>query len=219
MGNEFSSGANGQVYLTNGTDVMWSAKDQTLWPKAELRKVESHGIAGTHFGVIYYWHKIASLLFPNNFPEMIGASIRYSTDQLFSRMAPVHPGHAKFTVSCGEGQGGRKSPDRTSETCMEHYRFHQEHNLEARAKELSDEVSPWGIGVPAHDITDYCLSATGDIVFFEVGVYPWKTRNKMKNTDLAPDIRHRLEQYLARLEYHLDEGRKRCSNPGRRPQN
>jgi len=183
MAEIYSSGACSEVYkLTNS--------EKKLFPEADLVKIDTDKDR-FWFARLFYRHKIAHLLFPNNFIDVVGATVDpHGPDlfdehklfdkpyfsavdrehRLYSKLAKVDPEHATYSnhMKLVTKNGGvfKKSICPCS-ICSGHREVHETRYMEEKAKHLAANLSPIGLGVPWNDPSDYCLSGN-DIIFFEI---------------------------------------------------
>jgi hypothetical protein len=167
----YSSGFNAKVFLANEVD-------QGRFPHAELARVETTADR-SFFAKLFYWHKIASLLFPENFIVTVGShhqpditriqehEIPYYISTLLSVEAEVDPNHARYSAHM-KTYTHKKVSVCGCEACGSHRNSHEEQGLAIRAEDASTKMSDIGLIPPYDDPSDYCLSATGNVVFFEV---------------------------------------------------
>lgn len=182
MKEKFSNGRNGEVFFI-------SEQERILYPHADFSKEQKYNELFL-FKLIFYQHKIARLLFPANFIEVIGTSEPDGeTTYVFSKEAKVNPQHATFSSHknehflCGE--------------CESHKEFHS--RILNDAQNLGHSLHKKGINVPYLDETDYCIS-NGNIVFFEIeSIDTTRLRRHLsKQGTLRPEIqqaRNLLERY------------------------
>lgn len=135
--------------------------------------------------------KIASLLFPNHFIEIIGMELIKTSAKLEnleafhverrikSKLAPIPPEHAIFTKHLKENLNFfLRGLICDCAVCQAHNNLH---NLQLEENINIDraawEIRNAGIYVPTDDPTDYCLGPKG-VIFFEVDlVIPSQLRN------------------------------------------
>ena len=170
--------SNGKLSVVHKT----SSRDRVLFPSADVVRNEQTKDKWW-FARLFYKHKIASLLFPQNVIDVVGATVdpaeraiwgksgpgEFSGLQnrenfLFSRMAQTVPGHEIYASHMTVGY--KKESTCPCEACGSHRQMHGEAEA-ARALALHDSTVKMGIGFPYDDPSDYCL-VDGEILFFEV---------------------------------------------------
>lgn len=169
-----------------------------MFPNADLVRTESS--ISPNCKRLFYMHKVASLLFPRNFIEVVAArEINSFSTRLYSRLADVPEEHAIFARDCFKPWGQEKRSICECRPCEEHRHFHDDHDLQQRAFELAKELQEWGIYVEYTDITDYCLDQkTGEIIFFEVFVDIGACRERISRQ--AGEESLRVQSLLDRLQ-------------------
>lgn len=207
----FSGGHVASVYKLSDSERM-------LFPKADLVRVDR--IADpSWFARLYYKHKVASLLYPNNFIEVVGArvvappllvptQVRHAGEiqnhSLYSQMAPVSPDHATYadhlTLAVGKDKLYKDSTCSCA-ACIRHGQKHTIGGMARLAQEASDFISPSGIVPPADDPSDYCLTDKG-ILFFELKSFnPNQLRKSLaaleSTTPNQQAVLHFLNRYVA----------------------
>ncbi len=156
----FSKGFHAQVY-----DIT-SETDEHLWvTRADLVRAEHSMVnASLEARRLFYSHRIAHLLFPKNTIEVTGARMEEGCTMLYSKLAPVPIEHAAYSM---DTIGYKKESTCLCDACSKHRQFHSENRLEAKALQTARTMEEAGIWVPSEDSTDYCMSHSGDIIFFE----------------------------------------------------
>lgn len=167
----------------------------------------------------FYRLKIAELLFPTRFIQVIGANSfkndellselmrlvtfldepndRTNIQGLFSKSAGVNPDHAVFSSHATLGENGKSSQCNCSQ-CSNHREFHSDYHLPILAKHHAKEMKKAGIVPPYDDPTDYCLAANGNLLFFEVeGFAPllalqYLKKNRKKYNPVIAKKTHKL---------------------------
>ena len=158
-----------------------SEKDKLRFPRADLVREDS--VADfSWFARLYYKQKIASLLYPDNFIEVVGAGVeplvpvgrrqseRIQKHNLFSKQAAVKIDHAVFSSHLRlTTKGGKLYKESTCPCahCVQHTQEHLTQNMETIARKASELISPSGIVPSADDPSDYCITDRG-IIFFEL---------------------------------------------------
>lgn len=161
-----------------------SDDEKALFSRADLVRVDRVADP-SWFTRLYYKHKVASLLYPDNFIEVVGAravslpllvptqtrqSEEIQNHNLYSQMAKVNPDHATYadhlTLVVGEGKL-YKDFTCSCVACVRHGQEHDGRDMAKLAQEASDFISPSGIVPPTDDPGDYCLTDRG-VIFFEL---------------------------------------------------
>lgn len=182
---KFSNGYNASVFEL-------TPQEKCLFPEADLVREEKE-VDRFWFARLFYKHKIAHLLFPEHFMEVVGAQIDPPSNQefsypyqigenvysepkeriqrLFSKRVAVDPNHAIYAshmklVEDGERGLFKKSICECS-PCTLHRQFHEENKIAERAITSSCFLEDKGIGIDFMDSSDYCL-VNNNIVFFEI---------------------------------------------------
>lgn len=168
----YSRGYNAGVWII-------SRREKFNFPTADLVRITN---GDNKFMRIFYMHKIAQLLFPGQFINVIGARIvtrkslegeeRQPLDAirnfLYSQQADVSSEHATFSAHMDIGGPGKVSLCRCG-NCASHREFHHSNALAERAYADSFLMKAIGIMPPNYgDPSDYCLTREGKIVFFEI---------------------------------------------------
>lgn len=91
---------------------------------------------------------------------------------LYSREAAVPSAHAHFTAALRVGDYGEKVSNCPCLTCDAHRELHDQH--QAHANQEYSRLLELGIGVPLSDFGDWCISESGNIVFFEIQIISLK---------------------------------------------
>ncbi len=180
-----------------------SSEERLRFPVADLVK-EDLDSDRQWFARLFYRHKIAHLLFPNNFVKVVAAIVEphqpYLYEdfdmgkgliitspvdrlhRLYSQLADVAPDHATYAshmklVFDRETRWTGKRSVCSCAACVSHGEDHETRNIEQGATEFSGLVSQIGIGLDPADPSDYCISSGGDIIFFEIDKFePKKLR-------------------------------------------
>jgi hypothetical protein len=211
---EYSSGFHAKVFNV-------SPEQKFLFPQADLVRVESCDDP-FWFQRLHKRYKIAELLFPEHFIEVVGSQIippepvigqsegfdgRMTTyherrDQLlYSKLAPVDTNHAVYASHIILNKGRFKESVCTCVTCKDHRHFHKRHDLARKAERFNDRIKHCGIKVPDCDPSDYCLGPNG-IIFFEteeldrhiLRSYLENLHNPNDNQQLALRLLDRMDQ-------------------------
>lgn len=179
MRERYSSGLYGEIFPV-------SSEQKLLFPQADLVR-EEELMDRFWFARLFYVHKIASLLFPGRFIEVVGAQNKVAHEGapadefspadlarykliLLSKEANVNPDHAVFSNHyTQDAKFGRvwKLQMCKCERCIRHRRFHRHNDLKSKARAWERRMRRVGIFVSPRDKTDYCLDDNG-IVFFEL---------------------------------------------------
>lgn len=159
---------------------MLTPEEKKLFPHADLVR-ESVGTDTRLFSKLFYRHKIANLLLPDNFIEVTGAQVYPSDDlsngsiyratRLFSELAPVNKNHSVFSQHIDrryDAVMGSKESLCPCDICFSHREFHKSNSLDQRAKQISEEMINIGIVPPYSDPSDYCLTEKDTVIFFEI---------------------------------------------------
>lgn len=205
MENElFSRGRYAEVSVASG-------REKFLFPKADLIRTETKKDPHQYMR-LFYAHKMAHLLFPRNFIEVVGVTAKHDdacvteyhrTSSLFSRKAAVADDHAIYAAHMGVRKGGQKSSTCDCATCASHHEFHESDELTMRAMDLAVDYFPTGIFTPWDDGSDYCL-AGDDIVFFEIEGFRHSQMREFLPTIEDAVVRERMSCLLDRYEqYYL----------------
>lgn len=204
----YSKGLLAEVYEVSPQERLW-------FRHADLVRVDGPWIVGPVdmkkiFARLFYKHKIAELLFPDNFIHVVAARtevrkvlyedrmlstkthkvhklLESRTNTLFSQKADIPVEHSTFSehmITDSDGKQGKVSSCQCND-CISHREFHSSSALAEKAEEVSIPMRRIGV-VPAYfgDPSDYCLTGKGNIVFFEI--------DNFDNTALA--------EYLSSLE-------------------
>jgi len=187
MQEKYSNGFYSEVYRVSPEQKLW-------FPRSDLVRLDSSSDKNW-FARLFYRHKIASLLFPNNFIEVVGAQVdpwernfiyelqigdttvkglRDREHRLFSKMADVPGEHSKFSSHISLSSKGRKVSICKCGDCIAHKEFHSTNDLEEKARRISAHMMKIGIMPPFTDLSDYCLTKEGNIIFFEIGSFEEK---------------------------------------------
>lgn len=190
----FSNGLNADVYRV--ADKSWG---MGYWkPRADLVREEGSAHAKKMDAkILFYGHRIAHLLFPENVIEVTGATMQGGVTQLFSRIADVPPEHARYSRDIYRIGMDPKHSGCRCEACTVHREYHKTNGLEQKADETAKVMAEFGIYGHSADITDYCMKPNGEIVFFELNVIPRLTEERVRASNLAvrDDVLRLLERY------------------------
>ncbi len=190
--------------------------EQKLFPQAELAREELCGDP-YFFKRNFYRHRIAQILFPGAFPEVVGASQLIHTPQsmsefagestvvhakymnlLFSKKSPVNEDHSVYSMHMIMNLRGKYSLCSCG-TCKRHRIFHAENDLEIRAHAMHQQVKDVGIDLPWDDPTDYCLSGE-KILFFEMQRFsPTQVAESLEIMDIQESQREQVWPILRRM--------------------
>lgn len=188
MQEKYSNGFHSEIYRLNPKQKLW-------FPSADLVKIDE-STDKNWFARLFYRHKIASLLFPDNFIEVVGAQVdpweknlvhetrmgeatfrepKQRIHRLFSKMASVPENHAVFSehmdINFGTGSSDRESEKVSLHDCVHcksHREFHRLSDIKQKAIDIASPMQKIGILPPSQDPSDYCLTREGNIVFFEI---------------------------------------------------
>lgn len=190
----FSNGLNADVYRV--ADKSWG---MGYWkPRADLIREEGSAHAKRMDAkILFYGHRIAHLLFPENTIEVTGATMQGGITQLFSRIADVPPEHAQYSKDIYRMGMEPKHSACKCEACTVHRNYHAANGLVQKAGETAKVMAEFGIYGHSSDITDYCMKPNGEIVFFELDVMPRKTEERVRASNLAvrDDVLRVLQRY------------------------
>lgn len=212
MNERFSRGYYSTVYTL-------SDQERIRFPHAQLKKDSDRDpyISNPYwYALCFYRHKIASLLFPDNFIAVIGTTKEVTTSNvaIFSQIAAVPPEHAVYSahmryveIALNKHPYGLSINKRSlcqCETCISHRNFHNQQNIASKARSLAKKISQSGILTPYDDRSDYCLNDQGKVVFFEIaGFEPTKLinyldslKNPSQNQLRAPVLLKRYQQLI-----------------------
>lgn len=202
----YSSGQHGEVYRLTGARV---------FPHSEVVKKEADADR-YWFLRLFYRQRIGSLLFPDNFIEVVGTQVFPSsngvmlrTHSLFSKEAKVNQNHAEFSNHTTWSEKLIETFDPTGpctcERCVSHRNFHRENKLGERALEISKKMEAIGIKPPVNDQTDYCLGERGQVIFFEMLEFdPQKLRRHLAKLKKPTDKETEALKLLDRHDLSVD---------------
>ena len=184
-------------------------EERIHFPQADLVRKESS--RDRHwFARLYYRHKIASLLFPDNFITVVGASrlqqVSRGEDSLYSKEANAGLDHAVFSAHMRQvdhevnGRIVRSDKGSTCE-CMACTRHRIEHlEMQNEALEFSRQLLPVGLRLDDKDPSDYCL-VNGKLVFFEIeDLDPAALRNYLTSLRSATVDKQTVFDYVKRYQ-------------------
>lgn len=208
-----------------------SEEQKLLFPRADLVRIEG-SIDKNWAAKLFYRHEIASLLFPNNFIEVIAAQVDPWDDgllessfldsqefkkakerehRLFSKIAEVSSDHATFSSHMNFGTSGDeiiKLSNHNCEGCKIHRKFHKSKNLEKEATKVALDMQKIGINPPINDPSDYCLNAERNIVFFEIDEFDGDKLHKYLSSLVTPNENEKKALSLLRRFISLREDSK-----------
>lgn len=187
----YSKGFNAEVYEVNPQERLW-------FPHADLVRLDKPKIEGVvgdknRFKRLFYRHKIAQALFPDNFINVVAARtetreglyedrmlstkthklhklLKSRRDMFFSQKADISIEHSTFSAHMRPGyELNEKVSSCKCNDCISHRTFHFSSALAEKANEVSISMRRIGVS-PAYfdDPSDYCLTGKGNIVFFEI---------------------------------------------------
>jgi hypothetical protein len=183
MAEIYSSGACSEVYKLTDSE-------KRLFPEADLVKIVDDKDR-FWFARLFYRHKIAHLLFPDNFIDVVGATVNpqgpdlseeikifdksyFSAvdreHRLYSKLAKVDPEHATYSNHMrlvANNSGVFKKSICPCSVCESHREVHEKMHMEEKAMHFGRNLSSIGLGLPWDDPSDYCLSGE-NIIFFEI---------------------------------------------------
>lgn len=212
MPERYSSGYYAKVFHVD-------RRRELRFPQAELvrREVTSDRY---WFARLFYTHKTAKLLFPDNFIDVVAAQKGWGKRNpesdlmefrptLMSKVAYVDTDHAVFSLHMDQENYGGKISLCKCGACQAHRTFHKDNNLEVLARRTRDDIAPSGIYVPSDYLTDYCLSRDAKIIFFEIdGFSPESLRHYIEHYVGSPSIRNQIGDYLRRYRVNLERSQK-----------
>lgn len=167
---EFSNGCHGRVYHA-------TPENKLNFPRCDLVKSED-AEDPLHHKKVYYQHKIAQALFPNNFIEVVGSAVCPPYPKLtfprshliFSKKAEVDKSHAVYSAHMGLYNDFKETIKRSTcecSDCTSHRDFHAHSGLHYEALSVFNRCLEIGLKLPYRDSSDYCMGENG-IVFFEI---------------------------------------------------
>lgn len=184
MSEFISSGLNGEVFTISG-------RDKILFPQADLVKT-TYVVERDDMMLTFYLQKIVEQLVPESSIHIIStyhdpkAQIqsdfiknRYTIVErdypvrVLSKKVEVHPDHAQFSAHSTRGHflpefgAAWKDLDCKHEACHDHNSLHQTKEWMRKFRSAQRKYHQIGVEVPKTDETDWCLDASGQIVFFE----------------------------------------------------
>lgn len=209
-GRFFSAG-----YDRSPTSVHTVTDAQRLrFPSADLVRYE-RSTNPFFYKLLFYKHRIARLLYPDQFIEVVGAVTEarpggedsFAKDHLvFSRKAPVPDEHATFAAHMEIDDDGPKRLKKSlckCSVCVSHRRFHRDHDISMKAFDASSEFWRRGITVPWDDDSDYCMTDKEKILFFEIDGMDYRVlQNNIDDVD-DPAVRDTIEKMSARYGHFL----------------
>lgn len=216
----YSKGFCAEVYEVNSQERLW-------FPHADLVRLDGPWIVGVvdiknNFARLFYRHKIAQILFPDNFINVVAARtevrealyedrmlstkthrvhklLESRTNALFSQKADIPVEHSTLSAHMRLDPDRKQSKVSSCECndCISHRKFHLSSALVDKAKEVS--IPMRGIGVvPSYlgDSSDYCLTGKGNIVFFEIDNFDREALGKHLSSLNNPNSREKEAQIL-----------------------
>lgn len=229
MREKYSGGFDARIYLL-------TPNQKILFPQADLvREYETND--KNWFARLFYRHRVASLLFPDNFIDVVAAQVepwqenlineeqtemivsreaKNRTHKLFSKLAVVNKDHAIFSQHM---YGRYDIVDRTKISlcscghCASHRVLHDETLMAIKARDAGEEMGMIGIFPPCDDPSDYCLKENGDIIFFEVERFDSiRIRSHLQKLPNPKPNEKRALKLLDRLDQLLNNSRDLGSN-------
>lgn len=177
MQEKYSEGFHSEVYTVS--------KGQKLWfPSADLVRIDK-STDKNWFARLFYRHKIAQTLFPDNFINVVGSQVdpwqeelvkkvtiggddytfqKERVHRLFSEIASVPSSHAIFS----EHMSANGKSLHNCAQCIDHIDFHRSNDIVRKAIEVTLPMQKIGIYPPIDDPSDYCLTEKDKIIFFEI---------------------------------------------------
>lgn len=221
MRETYSNGFHTVVYKTDRQERLW-------FPSADLVRIDKSEDKNW-FASLFYRHKIAQLLFPDNFINIVAAQVDPWQEQLldefiigeevfrqqksrehrlFSQMAQIPAAHAVYSAHMGFDKYEDRLEKISKHGCVDcesHRKFHVLENLERKARVASEPMLEIGIQPPTYDPSDYCLTEGGKIVFFEIDGLDRKILENFLSSLKAPTNSQREAQRLLNRFKHLRE--------------
>lgn len=175
--NEYSHGGHASVFRLGSHEQVWI-------PRANLVRVENTDFP-LAFKQRFYAHRIASILFPDYFIDVHGArreevhwplfrmkfnNSLYSTEAAVPKEHAIFAKHTTFNAESEELDWTvhiEKVSTCKCTNCKNHRQFHKDQKLQEQARYMFRCFADKGI-IPDNDLTDYCITEKGNILFFEV---------------------------------------------------
>lgn len=195
----YSKGFHAGIYEVSSQERLW-------FPHADLVRLDKPRMAGdkNRFARMFYSHKIAQILFPNNFINVVAARVdrdkdsdKYRTtsrtNMLYSQKADIPIEHSTFSAHMElPYRAFQKVFSCRCSDCTSHRAFHLSNALAEKAEEVSIPMGKIGI-LPAYsgDPSDYCLTGQGNIVFFEIDVFNDKALGEYLSSLENPNSREK----------------------------
>lgn len=208
MGRElFSKGMHAKVHPI-------AEQEKILFPQADLTRLEFSD-RPFHHKLLFYKHRIAQLLYPDQFIEVVGAMAKAKPDcgnafvkdhLLFSKKAHVPAEHAIFAAHMEIDERGPRRLKRSMcacSVCDSHRKFHRDHDIAMKAFVDSSEFHRRGITVPWDDVSDYCMSYKGKILFFEIEGLDYRVLQNNVDDVEDPLVRESIKKMSARYGHFL----------------
>ncbi len=193
----YSKGYHAQVYKIEDKTTA------SMWGEAELERHEkSNSEHGANAKLLYYGHKIAHLLFPNNTINVTGARMEEGSTILYSRLSTVPEEHAIYSMH-SRVEGKDKVSDCPCEPCTKHRKFHEENVKKQEVLRTAKSMNASGIWVPREDPTDYCKSTEGHIIFFEHEISTYACENSLLYR--LSSEQERLQKLIERYNQLMNE--------------
>ncbi len=214
---KYSNGIHANVYKLSERSDKWA------YPFADLARVD-RTYDRSYSARLYYEHKIASLLFPGHFIDVVATKVvphgePFFTDlrigktvlkipgertyTLFSKQADVPERHAVYSshmiVDHDDGERLVKESVCTCSQCDQHRKFHYSHVLKDLAEAFAKQTDKAGIKIPSSDPSDYCLGRSG-IIFFEIDNLDTKKLREFLAVTNNKDMEEKAIHYLKRYE-------------------
>jgi hypothetical protein len=197
---KFSSGNEAQVLLDDVGDSALRG--------AELVRVSCAPLKAIYPFLKFYESKLAALFFPGSVVSY--RAVRFEKEEFspgyasrlvyhLSNNAPVPSDHSVYSdhmmVTMAEGKISRCH----CPSCSRHREFHSINNLESQAYLQARTMEPFGFWMPADDSSDYCLTDSGQILFFEIDEFdPYKCLVSLRRSEQPSGVKKRAEKILNR---------------------
>lgn len=193
-------------------------QEKKYFPLMEVCREES-AILQKRAKILFYFHQISQLLFPENFLYVGAATFRpllpqYFLTFIYSKLVNLSD-HALFSThaqpeifdALGLGSGKQFSCD--CEICSRHRQFHQSWSYRLKLGQTVRKLQNAGLLVPQDDLSDHCRQKNSQIIFFEIeAINPEKIRKYLWHKQkLSPRIKKRAERILSRTESFFDKNK------------
>lgn len=183
------------------------------FPNADLIRVECRD-GPYFFKRLFYRHRIAHLLFPQHFIDVLGVTAQNANDpdhpfrtvsNLYSKRADVIQDHATYAAHMQLHKGVKKSLC-SCDACKAHRLFHAQNDMTLHALKDAKNYNPMGIHTPWDDDSDYCLA--GDkLVYFEIESFDHLVLGQRLDEIADVNVRAALASLLGRYKDSLEKSR------------